>query len=68
MAVLDGKRYIVNHRDIAISLCQAPQLDRRHAQSSPFFLALPVFGEWRFFYEPVNAGLRFSMKAVRPSL
>jgi hypothetical protein len=31
MAVLDGERDIVDHRDSAISLGQAPQFNRRHA-------------------------------------
>src|SRR5262245_61124612 len=31
MTMLDGERYVVDHRDIAISLGQVPQLDRRHA-------------------------------------
>ena len=31
LAVLDGERYVVDHRGVAIALGQAPQLDRRHA-------------------------------------
>jgi hypothetical protein len=40
MAVLDGERDIVDHRDSAISLGQAAQFNRRHA--NPPLIAPPA--------------------------
>ena len=48
---------------VAISLGQAPQFDRRHA--NPPVIFSPFAGDC---YVPVKAGLRFSMNAVRPSV
>jgi hypothetical protein len=46
MAVLDGERYIVDHRDIAISLAQASQLNRRHARFLPSIPPLAAVVYW----------------------
>jgi hypothetical protein len=43
VAVLDMQRHIIDHRDIAVSLGQAPQLNRRHAHSPRYRAACRSF-------------------------
>ena len=52
LAVLDGQRYVVHHRDVAIALGQATQFNRRHANPPLIFLnPSPLSGEWDYFFK-----------------
>src|SRR6516165_4653851 len=51
--VLDSQRNVIDNRKLSIALGQTAQLNRGHVASSQV---------------PVNAGLRFSMNARRPSM